>query len=251
MALRLFFFFFFFSANATNSANKPANVGCFRAQTPRTNPCRRRQSPAGTLAPLPHQTPLCVRSQLSAMLSSPGTNAASRNTGADRRWRRGGSYLGDGLLVPHDSLLDERVDFNVPVPARHHHPGPAEAHGDFHGWRIPDWRPLATEQKRAEQREERSAGAGGGRMGSRGVRLRRCPVVLHKTGTKRGSADPRRTTLFSDHLFGLSLCSLLPLSPALYVSLSLSVELMLGVAFRHGLESRKKNLTYLFRVQFT
>lgn len=43
------------------------------------------------------------------------------------------TYLGDGLLVSHGSLLDERVDLNVAVPARHHHPRPAKTHRDFHG----------------------------------------------------------------------------------------------------------------------
>lgn len=42
-------------------------------------------------------------------------------------------YLGDRLLVSHDSLLDERVHFNIPIPARHHDPGPAKTHRDFHG----------------------------------------------------------------------------------------------------------------------
>lgn len=118
------------------------------------------------------------------------------------------------------------MDFNVSVPARHHHPGPAEAHGDFHGWRIPDWRLLASEQKRGEQREDRSARGAGRSMGYKAA-----PVFLHKRGTKCLSADP---TLLSDHLFGLSLCSLLSLSRSrslislsllLSVSLSLSVEL--------------------------
>ncbi|MEQ2303205.1 hypothetical protein AMECASPLE_014325 [Ameca splendens] len=43
------------------------------------------------------------------------------------------THLGDSLLVPHDSLLDECVDLNVPVPARNHHPGLPEAHRHFHG----------------------------------------------------------------------------------------------------------------------
>lgn len=43
------------------------------------------------------------------------------------------TYLGDSLLVSHDSLLDECVHFNISIPARHHHPGPAKTHRDFHG----------------------------------------------------------------------------------------------------------------------
>ncbi|KAM7379763.1 hypothetical protein PAMP_005290 [Pampus punctatissimus] len=48
------------------------------------------------------------------------------------------AYLGDGLLISHDSLLDECVDFNISIPARHHHPGPAKTHRDFHGFSIRD-----------------------------------------------------------------------------------------------------------------
>lgn len=96
---------------------------------------RTQQNPGIHPPPPPNSA---LRVQLSAMLSWPGTKAASRNTGTD------GAYLGDGLLVPHDSLLDERVDLNVPVPARHHHPGPAETHRDFHGWSVPDSSLLAS-----------------------------------------------------------------------------------------------------------
>lgn len=154
----------FFRESDKNKANKAANA----AASQRKHCARTVQKPteaSRSQAPRPHQTPLCVRSQLSAMLSWPGPKAASRNAAPKREVGARVSYLGDGLLVPHDSLLDECVDLNVSVPARHHHPGPAEAHGDFHGWRIPDWRPLASEQKRGEQREERSARGGGRSMG--------------------------------------------------------------------------------------
>lgn len=56
-----------------------------------------------------------------------------QNTRARKGKSLSASYLGDRLLVSHDSLLDERVHFNIPISARHHDPGPAKTHRDFHG----------------------------------------------------------------------------------------------------------------------
>lgn len=67
------------------------------------------------------------------------------------------SYLGDRLLVSHDSLLDERVHFNISIPARHHDPGPAKTHRHFHG------RTVRVAWLRAETpRKGREGAVGGG-----------------------------------------------------------------------------------------
>lgn len=113
------------------------------------------------------------------------------------------TYLGDSFLISHDSLLDQRVDFNVPVPARNHHPRPAKTHRDFHG-SVSELVPrFGVKPSRGGRREIRV-----GIQKEHGlvpVRLRGGPGR-----TTRRSAAPRRATLcrvFSDHLFGFSFLS--------------------------------------------
>lgn len=44
----------------------------------------------------------------------------------------GGAHLSDRLFVPHRRLLDEAVDFNIPISARNDHSGLPETHRHFH-----------------------------------------------------------------------------------------------------------------------
>lgn len=133
-----------FSAKAANKGGKTANAAAVECKPSVQEPCGTWQNPAEPRHPPPTPPNSALRVQLSAMLSSPGTKAASGNTAPEQTAPVRSAYLGDGLLVPHDSLLDECVDLNVPVPARHHHPGPAETHRDFHGWSVPDSSLLAS-----------------------------------------------------------------------------------------------------------
>lgn len=106
-----------------------------RPETPRSAFPRRHSGPScGTSSARGERTrptrPLCVCSKF-----APYCARREPPLPVSRKTKPPGNaaYLGDGLLVPHDSLLDERVDLHVPVPARHHHPRPAEAHRHFHG----------------------------------------------------------------------------------------------------------------------
>lgn len=80
------------------------------------------------------------------------------------------------------------------------------------------------------------------------------PVFLHKRGTKRVSADPRRTTLlslFSDHLFRLSLCSPPSLShSSLSLSFSVSLSLSGNAVLRSGTARKVRGGKKPFRLQF-
>ncbi len=138
------------------------------------------------------------------------------------------AYLGDRLLVSHDSLLDECVDFNISIPARHHHPGPAKAHRDFHG--------LVSEILPRFGVKPRRGGGGGG-----GIRVkikkehgffvcsapRLSRYSFKEARTKGLSASPRRTTLFSVCFQTTCLASLSPsFALSLPIPLSLSPSLL-------------------------
>ena len=83
----------------------------------------------GSTAMLP-SSPGLPRSSVSRC--TPSERATQRRTQAYPRYNVTHTYLGDSFLVARDSLKDERVDFNIPVPAGDHDPGPTEAHGHFH-----------------------------------------------------------------------------------------------------------------------
>lgn len=148
------------------------------------NPKRRRHKKPGQ--PLVFSPSLCIYFQVSAILSKPAERpgrrrrrrryTVSRKTRAKEGEKKktatgrqsvSAAYLGDGLLVSHDSLLDERVHFHIPIPARHHDPGPAKTHRDFHGSSI-----RGVAWLRAETPRKGPGGGGGGRSREKAGRRR-------------------------------------------------------------------------------
>lgn len=128
------------------------------------------------------------------------------------------SYLSDGLLVSHDSLLDECVHFNIPISTRHHHPGPAKTHRDFHGFSIRDLGSKTEKRRTRRRRRNPSGDKKGAWVCFVSVRL----YSFREARTKGLSASPRWTTLFS--MFFQTTC-LASLTPSLSRSQSLSLSL--------------------------
>lgn len=157
--------------------NEPEDQHAIRKVNEKVCTPSRRWHEHGVASPL---LPLCIYFQVSAILSARAERSGRRNTasrknksdkqkgkknkrdggGKNTRARKGkslfASYLGDRLLVSHDSLLDERVHFNIPISARHHDPGTAKTHRDFHG------RTVRVAWLRAETPRKGSEGVVGG-----------------------------------------------------------------------------------------
>lgn len=120
---------------------------------------------------------LCICVNFAPYWACPQSLPARRNIVS--RKTKAATHLGDSLLISHDSLLDECVDFNIPIPARHNHPGPAKTHRDFHGLVSEIFTRFGAKPRREE--EEKSARKLKGAWVFRLLCSEAVPVFLHRS----------------------------------------------------------------------